>query len=59
VSLTAYGQTAPKETAVDEKENEAILELGGATSRDISGGAPTWAPNFAVEIEPVENWLEL
>jgi len=47
------------DTTVDDKENKAILEVGGATSWNVSGGAATWAPNLAVEIEPIENWLEL
>jgi len=59
--LAAHGQTAPTQvdTAVGDKENKAILELGGATSWNVSGGAATWAPNLAAEIEPIENWLEL
>ena len=60
-----YGQAAPQEsstqvkTTVDNQENKAILEVGGATSWNISGGAATFAPNLAAEIEPIENWLEL
>ena len=62
--LPAYGQAAPPQSStpvakVDDKENKAILEIGGATSWNISGGAATWAPNLAAEIEPIENWLEL
>jgi len=63
--LTVYGQAAPQEsstqlkTTVDDQENKAILEVGGATSWNLSGGAATWAPNLAAEIEPIENWLEL
>src|ERR1700752_4671206 len=53
------GWTAPAETTVDDKENKAILEVGGATSWNTSGGAATFAPNLAAEIEPIENWLEL
>jgi hypothetical protein len=65
VCLPAYGQAAPQEaptqvsTAVKDQENKAILEVGGATSWQVSGGAATWAPNLAAEIEPIENWLEL
>jgi hypothetical protein len=63
--VASHGQAAAQEssthveTTVNEKENKAIFELGGATSWNVSGGAPTFAPNFAVEIEPIENWLEL
>jgi hypothetical protein len=42
-----------------EKEPVAIVELGGATSWNVKGGAATFAPNFAVEATPIENWLEL
>ncbi len=62
---SAYGQTSsksssghPQETRKD-KEPVAILELGAATSWNISGGAATFAPNLAAEVTPIENWLEL
>jgi hypothetical protein len=63
--LPAYGQAMPQEpstqgkTIDDDKENRAILEVGAATSWNVSGGAATWAPNLAAEIEPIEKWLEL
>ena len=63
--LPAYDQAVPQaspahaEPTVDDKENRAILEVGAATSWNVSGGAATFAPNLAVEIEPIENWLEL
>jgi hypothetical protein len=63
--LPAHGQVAPQqsptraETTDNDKENKAILEVGAATSWNVSGGAATFAPNLAAEIEPIENWLEL
>jgi hypothetical protein len=42
-----------------EKDPAAIVELGGATSWNVKGGAATFAPAFAVEVTPIENWLEL
>ena len=59
--LPAHGQASAQEssTRVDTAENKAIFELGGATSWDLSGGAATFGPNVAVEIEPIEKWLEL
>jgi len=42
-----------------EKDPVAILEIGAATSWNIQGGAATFAPDFAVEVTPIENWLEL
>lgn len=37
----------------------AIVELGAATSWNVKGGAATFGPDAAVEVTPVENWLEL
>lgn len=42
-----------------EKDPAAIIELGGATSWNVHGGAATFAPDFAVEVTPIDNWLEL
>jgi hypothetical protein len=42
-----------------EKDPVAIVELGAATSWDVKGGAATFAPDIAVEVTPIENWLEL
>jgi len=63
--LPVHAQVAPQQsssrvdTTVGDKENKAILEVGGATSWNTSGGAATFAPNLAAEIEPIKNWLEL
>ena len=63
--LPTYAQNAPQEpstrvvTTGDDKDNKAILEIGAATSWNVSGGAAAFGPNLAVEIEPIENWLEL
>jgi hypothetical protein len=43
----------------EEKEAAAILEVGAATNWNIRGGAATFAPNLAVEVTPIENWLEV
>jgi hypothetical protein len=37
----------------------AIVELGGALSRDSRGGTATGSPNFAVEVTPIDDVLEL
>jgi len=42
-----------------ETEPAAIVELGEATSWNIKGGAATFGPDFALEVTPIENWLEL
>jgi hypothetical protein len=53
-----FGGHPPQETSQD-KDPAAILEIGASTSWNVTGGAATFAPNFAVETTPIENWLEL
>jgi hypothetical protein len=59
------GQSSSKISSVSTQENTrdkdpiAILEVGAATSWNLSGGAATFAPNLAAEATPIENWLEL
>src|ERR1700749_4925895 len=43
----------------EEKDPAAILEIGMATNWNVTGGVATFAPTFAVETTPIENWLEL
>lgn len=47
------------EKEIEEKDPAAILEIGAATSWNVTGGAATFAPSFGVETTPIENWLEL
>jgi hypothetical protein len=42
-----------------EKEPIAILELGGATDWSITEGGSSFGATVAVEVTPIENWLEL
>lgn len=42
-----------------EKEPAAIVELGGAASWSVKGGGSSFGPSAAVEVTPIENWLEL
>jgi hypothetical protein len=42
-----------------EKEPIAVVELGGAAERTIQDGTSSFGPTVAVEITPIENWLEL
>jgi hypothetical protein len=42
----------------DDKEPAAVVELGGAASRNLSGGW-SFGPTVAAEFTPIENWLEL
>jgi hypothetical protein len=65
LALPVYGQ-APStpsfghlQEVPEDKDPVAILEIGAATSWNVTGGAATFAPNFAVETTPIENWLEI
>src|SRR5580698_3297734 len=42
-----------------EPEPAAILELGGAASRDLKGGGSSFGGDLAVEFTPIEKWLEI
>jgi hypothetical protein len=42
-----------------DKEPIAVVELGGAAAWDLNGGGSSFGPNIAVEVTPIENWLEL
>src|ERR1700743_1367651 len=63
--LTVHGQTSigkptsGLEKADTDKDPKAILEIGATTNWNFSGGAAVFAPNFAAEVTPIENWLEL
>jgi hypothetical protein len=43
----------------DEKEPAAVVELGGAADWSVTGGGSSFGPTVAVEVTPIENWLEL
>jgi hypothetical protein len=64
-SLFARGQistampSAHSQVINEDRDPVAILEIGAATSWNFSRGAATFAPNFAAEVTPIENWLEL
>jgi hypothetical protein len=64
-ALSVYGQAPPTHSfghpqdVPEDKDPLAILEIGAATNWNVTGGAATFAPNFAVETTPIENWLEI
>jgi hypothetical protein len=37
----------------------AVVEVGGAASRSFKDGARSYGPDLAVEVTPIEKWLEL
>ena len=42
-----------------EKEHVAVLELGGAAFWNVKDGTSSFGPSVAIEVTPIENWLEL
>jgi hypothetical protein len=42
-----------------DPEPAAIVELGGAASRDFKGGGSSFGGDLAVEFTPIEKWLEI
>ena len=53
-AVSSSGQTADK-----EPEPAAIVELGGAAGWSTSNGASSFGPTAAVEVTPIDKWLEL
>ena len=42
-----------------DKDPAAVVELGGAAGWSLKDGGSSFGPNVAVEVTPVEHWLEL
>ncbi len=51
-SENAFAQSVDKEPA-------AVVELGGAADWNVKGGGSSFGPTVAVEVTPIEHWLEL
>ena len=45
--------------SADADKEVAIVELGGAANWNVKDGGSSFGPNFAVEVTPIEHWLEL
>jgi len=43
----------------DEHEPVAVVEIGAAANRSITENQSAFGPTVAVEVTPIENWLEL
>ena len=50
---------AAAQSADQEKEPAAVVELGGSASRSVTADTSSFGPSVAVEVTPVKNWLEL
>jgi hypothetical protein len=42
-----------------DKEPVAVVELGGAADLNVKDGGSSFGPTVAVEVTPIENWLEI
>ena len=49
------GESVPAES---DKEI-AVVEVGASASQSLKGGGASFGPDLAVEVTPIENWLEL
>jgi hypothetical protein len=59
VALLASSGAAFAQQVDQEPEPAAIVELGGAGSWNLRDGGSSFGPDFALEVTPIENWLEL
>lgn len=59
VATASYAQASEQREHPLDEDPSAIVELGASTSWNTTGGAAGFAPNFAAETTPIENWLEL
>ena len=58
-SLLLGAGDASAQSVDQAPEPVAIVELGGAAGWDLNGGGSSFGPNLAVEVTPIEKWLEL
>ena len=60
VALLLLSCTSTFAQSVDKEPKEiAVVEIGGAAERSITEGNSSFGPTVAVEVTPIENWLEL
>jgi hypothetical protein len=45
--------------AQSNEEPAAVVELGGAASWNLRNAGPSFGPDLAFEVTPIENWLEI
>jgi hypothetical protein len=45
--------------SVEADKEIAVVEVGAAASHSLTGGGSSFGPDFAVEVTPIEHWLEL
>ena len=45
--------------SVEADKEIAVAEIGAAASQSLAGGGSSFGPDLAIEVTPIENWLEL
>ena len=58
-ALLLYCTNAFAQSADEEPKEVAVAELGGDAERSLAEGNSSFGPTVAVEVTPIENWLEL
>lgn len=59
ILLLCAGSTFAQSVEKVEKESAAIIELGGAADQSLTERQSSFGPSLAVELTPIEHWLEL
>lgn len=57
-SLFLCAENAAAQSVEADKEI-AVVEVGAAANQSLTGGGSSLGPDLAVEVTPIENWLEL
>ncbi len=57
--LLCYGKAAAQSVDPVDTEPAAVVELGGAASRSLKQNESSFGASVAVEVTPIERWLEL
>jgi hypothetical protein len=55
--ISAASASAQEKKSADEEV--AVIEIGAAPSRNLKDHTSSLGPTLAVEVSPIENWLEL
>jgi hypothetical protein len=58
-SGNAFAQSPGVEKRKDKHNDIAVIELGPAIGRGLTGGGSSAGPDVAVEVTPIHSWLEL
>jgi hypothetical protein len=59
VLVALLSRNVAAQEQVGDKPVVAVLELGAAAEQSLTGGGSAAGPAVAVEVTPIENWLEL